>query len=155
MPNAVPTNLFSVTYTDYSKEKSTTTVNTKQFADNAAYETAKANLLNSFEVVTNGLRSQTSDSLVDRESNGFPSNDLAAREKKWKVTYEDTTTFKVYTFTIPTMDDSAVTFAPNTDFVDLSVAPADQWVTDMEAFIASPTGGNINILTIERVGRNN
>lgn len=155
MPNQVPTNMFSATYTDYSKEQSTTSVNTKQLADATAYEAAKTNLLNSFGVITNGLLAQTIDSRNTRLSNGFPSDDLAAREKKWLVTYEDTVNFKKFTFTIPTMDDSVVTFIPQTDFADLTIAPMDQVVTDIEAFVASPYGNNINVLTIERVGRNN
>lgn len=155
MANDVATNMFSATYTDYSKEQSTTTINTRALADNTAYEAAKTNLLNSFGVITNGLLAQTIDSKNDRLSNGFPTDDLAAREKKWLVTYEDTVNFKKFVFTVPTMDDTTVTFIPQTDFADLTIAPMDTVVSDIEAFVASPYGNPVNVLTIERVGRNN
>ena len=158
MPNDVDVNSLTLTFVDYSKEKSTTRVNTLQFVDGVTYSTARNLLIAGIEDLTLGTVAQRTESLVTRESNSFPTDPAAQREEKWLVRYEDDVTKEIYTFTIPCADKTAVNFVTNTDFVEITApnATPDTVVTVglIEAFVASPAGNEINVLDIKYVGRN-
>jgi hypothetical protein len=101
-------------------------------------------------------------------SNSVPVDPNAQRERKWLVTYEDTTQLfddpvnaipnagyrKVFNIEIPTADASLLPTDIETDFVSLAQAAIAPWVTAFEAIARSPYGGDVNVLTIEMVGRN-
>lgn len=155
MPNDVPTDFISLTYKDYSREKSTVEVNTRVFADFSTYGAARNAYVAATDAITDGLRQQNKESLTSRVSNQPSEIADSAREKKVLVRYEDTVTFQIYTVTVPTFDDDACTFITNTDFLDLTQEPIAAYVAAFESFVASPDGNNVNVISMERVGRAN
>lgn len=100
-------------------------------------------------------------------SNARPASALARRETKWLVRYEDVTAFfddpvnsipnegfgKVFTITIPTAD-VADRVIPGTDLADLTDTEIAAFVTAFEATARTPYGGEVNVLSIQAVGRN-
>lgn len=155
MPNDVPANRFSWTVQDYSRELSTMEFGVQAQADYATWLTAKNAFITATIAITDGNPNSQIASFQTRQSNEPSSDVQSAREKKALVRYEDNTNLKRFVVSIPTFDDSAVTFAPNSDFVDLSVAPMPAWVTAFEALAESPYGNSITVVSVERVGRNN
>lgn len=105
---------------------------------------------------------------VQRISQTLPSDPTAQREFKWVVTYEDNTEFldaptntvpnpgykKPFDVEIPTADVAGTTMTPNTDLVDLTVAPIPAFIIAFEALVKSPYGGAANVLQIRLAGRN-
>lgn len=94
-----------------------------------------------------------------------PADANAQREKKWLVTYEDTTQYfdpptnaivnngfgKTFTAEVPCADLSKL--QPNSDLADLTDADMVAFIAAFEAFALSPYGGSVNILQIRYVGR--
>lgn len=154
MPNDVNTNIFSITYRDYSREVSTVRVSTREQADNAAYVSARNGLISALDAITLG-QEQGHQSVEVTSTSALPSSDSnAAREDKWLVRYSDDVTGKVWRVSIPCRDDTAVTYQQNSDFVDLTAGAAATFVTQFEAFVASPDGNDVTVQSMERVGRN-
>lgn len=155
MPNEVNANYYSYTVKDFSKEKSVMEFNIDQFTDNATYLAAQSAFETALNSIIDGNPQQRSVALTNRFSNAPAASASSAREKKGLIRYEDTTTFKQYVVSIPTLDDTAVTFIENTDFIDLGVGDAPAFVNAFETFALSPAGNPVNVISIERVGRNN
>ena len=154
MANDVNVELLSVSWIDYSKEKSSSTVGLLQLADNTAYTTARAAYLTALDAVTLGTRTQYLESAVTRGSNLFPSNINAQREEKLKIRYQDNATLGVYQVTYPCLDKSAVEFVPNTDYINLTDGGAGAALkTAFEGIVASPLGNSVTILDAMYVGR--
>ncbi len=151
MPNDVGVTRFRATFLDRSLEKSTTGFNVQQQADFAAYNTARGDWTTAVAAITAGTITDLEDSRPQRVSNTIPS--IGFRESKFLIQYYDNTTLKRYTTTIPTAV-AAVTFIPNTDFVDLTDPDVAAFVGAHEAFAASPEGNAITVLNIQFVGRN-
>lgn len=155
MPNDVPANRWSWTVQDYSRELSTMEFSVQAQADYAGWLAVKNAFITASVAITNGNPNSQIASFQTRQSNEASTNVASAREKKALVRYEDNVNLKRFVVSIPTFDDTAVTFAPNSDFVDLSVAPMPAWVTAFEAMAASPYGNGVTVVSVERVGRNN
>lgn len=155
MPNDIDTNIYSLTFADYSREKSTTTVNTLSLADETAYNTAKTAFTNALDAVTNGTLQKDVSSLITPISALYPTQQGAAREVKIYVRMQDDVTGKVYGFSIPTFDVSTVTMQQNSDFIDMTIAPATTLKSAIEDFVSSPVGNAVTVVSMEYVGRNN
>jgi hypothetical protein len=146
-------NQISLTYRDFSREASTMSVGVQSLADNTAFASALSDLETAIGNVTNGQLADRYQSLPEKVSNaagGAGSN----REYKLLLRFEDNTTKKLYTATIPTFDISTVTMITDTDFVDMTVSPADTLKTNFEAIAASPTGNAVTVIQMVAVGRN-
>jgi hypothetical protein len=153
MPNDVDVNSIALTYRDFSREASTMSVGVQSLADNAAFGTALSDLETAIGAVTNGTLADRNQSLPERVSNAAGGTG-SSREYKLLIRYEDDTTKKIYTATIPTFDISTVTMITDTDFVDMSTGPAATLKTNFEAIAASPAGNTVTVLQMVSVGRN-
>lgn len=155
MPNAVNARNVSLTYLDYSREKSTTTVRTAEFGDNASFSAAFADFENALAAVTSGVLNKRS-IFLDQNVTSVPPTDVTAqREYKWLVSYEDTVDGRVYVFSIPCADATQVTFVENTDYVDLTAGGGATLKSAIEAFVRTPNTDNaIAVTSIKLVGRN-
>lgn len=155
MPNDVNARQLSIGYTDYSRERSTTQIRCAEFLDNAAFETARDSLLSAMDSVTDGVRNGYTESAVTLLSQAPAVNPDSARERKWLVSFQDSVTFKRYSFTIPTADPAGVTMIANTDFMDISVGDGAALKNAIEAFVRGPNTDNaVIVLEIKLVGRN-
>lgn len=152
MPNDVNVDQVSVTLIDASNEKSTTRLNVRSLTDGATFATAFGNLQTEIDAITGGSLYEVNEFLTTRFTNVVPSD--GDREQKWLVRYQDNSTLRVYSNEIPNADWSTVTRITGTDYVDLSVAPASDFVTAFEALVASPAGNQVTVLDIRFVGRN-
>lgn len=140
----------SRTYTDYSNEKSVVGIN----IDPATTDLDLGTLTTAMDALVLGLAARNDDTEYFRFSNAVPTNPLAKRERKLLIRYEDTTSFRVFTFAIPSYDDSALTPISGTDFYDITAGALATFVTAFEAVAVSPDGGACNVLSAEGVGRN-
>lgn len=154
MPNNVDTNRYSLTIKDYSNEDSTTTVNTKSLTDNVAYEAARDAFNTAVDNITSGRLAAYTESNIVRLSNQPAIDSSSARELKVLVSYEDTVTFKKFSVTVPTFRPSLVTMMAGTDLVDITAGSAAAFVTAFEAFVNSPDGNAVSVISMRLVGRN-
>lgn len=160
----------SFTLIDHNREKSTV-----QFYTGNVTATSLPGLLTQFgalrtaiEGITLGVVAQESLKVFDTKlANVPPTDENAQRERKWLVTYEDTTAFfddpvnaipnegyrKVFTFEIPTAE-LVGRLLPNSDEADLADANIASFVSAFEAVARSPYGGAVNVLSLRAVGRN-
>ncbi len=143
----------SLSYRDFSREVSSTSFGVRSLADNATYAAALSALETAIDAVINGELADRNEQLPEKLSNAAGGAG-SSREYKLLIRYEDNTSKKLYTFSIPTFDISTVTMIIDTDFVDMTQAPADQLKTDIEALVASPEGNQITVLQMVSVGRN-
>jgi len=85
-------------------------------------------------------------------------SNLAQRENKLLVTYEDTTTHETYTLSIGTIDLTKLLFVPGgKDAVSLtSSAEIIAWIAAFEAIASPPEdpAHNVKVLKLRFVGRN-
>ncbi len=125
----------------------------RSLADNATFSSALTALESAIGAVTNGELSDRNQQLPERVSNAAGGTG-SSREYKLLIRYEDNTSKKLYTFSIPTFDISTVTMITDTDFVNMALSPADQLKTDIEALVASPEGNPVTVLQMVSVGRN-
>lgn len=100
-------------------------------------------------------------------SNTPPVSDLAARESKWLVRYQDILPFfddpvnaipnegfgKVFVFSIATAERTGHLLT-NTDMADLTDTDIAAFVAAFEDMARSPYGGTVEVLGIQAVGRN-
>ncbi len=154
MPNDVNVRTLSLTYVDWTREKSTTSINAAEFTDNAAYVAARDALIGAITPVVFGVQTAQSEALETRLSNDLPGSQLAQREEKLLIGYSDNVNLKQFVVSVPTLNKSALTFAPNSDFVDMAVAPADALKTAFEGFAVSPYGNAVTVQYMKYVGRN-
>jgi len=152
-----PKHTASLTYIDASNEDTTTEVNVgpitaltivaflAQFGDfrNATNANTLGNL---------GADRWTGD--ATKYNATIPTDENAQRERKFLVNYQDTTTFAPYRVEIGTADLEGRMIA-GTDFVDLTNTEIATWITAFETLCKSPEGNNVNVLSIQAVGRNN
>lgn len=153
MPNAVPAGNLTLTYTDFSKERSSTQIRVKQLADNAAYNTAVGSLETAIDAIINGTQYSRESCEVTRLSNAAGGNG-SSREYKLLIRYEDNVTKQLYSVTIPTFDISTVTVITDTDRIDMTAAPAPALKTAFEAIVQSPSGNAVTVIAMISVGRN-
>jgi len=141
--------LYTITFNDYSNEKTSTTISIDPAAiagDITAWE-------NAVDAVASGTYASDQDSTITRYSNAPAPTSAAQREEKLLVSYEDNVTFARYTFTIGTFLKSAVTFKPNTDEVDISAGGGLTLKNAFEAVAVSPAGNSCSVLGMRYVGR--
>lgn len=152
MPNDIPSDSYSVTLTDQSVEKSSTQFACQAFATNATYAAARNAFESALATATLGTVVSRTEALVTRLAAGTTGS--GQRELKWLVRLIDDSTFKPYSFTLPTADTTAYTFQSNSDLIDLSAAPAPALVTAIEDFYMTPDGNTATVSSIQLVGRN-
>lgn len=152
-----PNHVGSLTYLDYSEEKSSmqfnipavTAVNIAAFlADFGDFRTA-TNALSRGALIGD---SWTGD--VTKYSAAPPADEDAQREVKWLVRFEDTVNLSRGTLTIPVADPNGQ-LLPNSDEADLTTAEWVAWIAAAETLLRSQDGNVINILGAQLVGRNN
>jgi len=120
------------------------------------------NLQTATDGITLGIRRQqfwTGD--LTTVSNAYPTDPAAQRESKLLVQYQDDTTEKLYTLTVPTVDFSTLRFVPLAgDAVLFSGADASDeikaWVTAFETLARSPDDSThtVSVIGMRYVGRN-
>lgn len=154
MPNDVDTRSYTATFVDRDGEKSVTGVRNKTFADLAAYESARNDFETSLSAITNGTRYKRVEARNTLLASQSPPSSNSFREDKWLVRVEDNVTFKRSSFTIPTANASSITFVAGSDKVDLAIGAGATAKANIEAFVESPEGNAITVLSIEYVGRN-
>lgn len=148
------------TLLDYSNEKSHFT-----FGFGPITALTIADFLSEFGDLRTALGNITLGTLVEdtwkgdvtKYSVSLPSDNNAQRERKFLVTYEDTTTYSVFRFEVPTAKFTTTAgsvFKPNSDDVDLTNTQIAAFVTAFEAIGESPDGNGVNVLHIRGVGRN-
>jgi len=147
---------YNVSIRDYGKEISTagfrgTTLNAGNFVAQLALQ---ATLLGTLADITLGEQAKTTVVAVETIlSAAAPTSDLAQRETKWLVRYEDNTTHLVYNVEIPTAD-LAGHLLGNTDNADLANADIAAFIAAFEAYQVGPTGNAVTVVDILHVGRN-
>jgi len=156
----------SLTYNDYSNEKSSFTLEIPLVtaANFAATATLVNNLVAAAVNIIGGTLNRRTLSIPTPASGLVPADELAQREDKWLVGYTDITAELAAGITNPYYGDRFwYTFAtadllnhlsPNSDFADLDNAEVAAFVTAFEALAKSPTGGAVEVNYIEFVGRN-
>lgn len=156
----------SITYLDYSNERSTVSLEIPLVT--AANFAATATLINTLVAaaanIIGGVINKRILTIPTPASGLVPADELAQREDKWLIGYTDTTATlavgvtnpyygKRFTVGIATADLLAH-LSPNTDFADLAQADIAAFVTAFEALAKSPTGGAVEVNYIKFVGRN-
>lgn len=154
MPNDVAADFYTATFVDRDGEKSTTSVNIGQSADNPAYVIARNAFEDAIDGVTNGTRFRREASLPELVASQAPPTNNSFREDKWLLRLEDTVTFKRYSFSVPTADASLVTLIPGEDKADLTVGAGLALKQAVEDFVVSPAGNGVTLVEAEYVGRN-
>lgn len=140
----------SASYADRSNEISVASF----YVDGATADTASAAVTAAMDNISVGIRRRTD--IVDPYafSNATPTSNLANRESKMLVSYEDTTTFKRYILTVPMPDLANMAILAGTDLFDMSDAPLSAFITAFEANAKSQDGNPVNVLSCKVVGRN-
>lgn len=154
MPNDVAVDQYTATFVDRDAEKSTTSVHIAQFADNSAYVAARGTFESAIDTITNGTRFRREASLPELVASQSAPQNASFREDKWLCRIEDDTTFKRYTFTVPTADPSTVTLIAGEDKIDLTVGAGLALKNAVEEFVLSPSGNAVTLVEVAYVGRN-
>lgn len=160
-------NTATFTIEDFSKEKSTFSINVGPIT--AANFTALRDAIDDLKLVMDNLMlgeiRRTNITEVFAESTAAVTDVNAQRERKWLVTYRDNTQYldvgntinntgfgQLYNVEVPTAKLSLLDF--ESDELDLSIAAVAAWITAFEAVAQSPTGGDeIEVVSIRHVGR--
>lgn len=163
--------MLTVGFKDYSKEQSSTGIGVGAVTAVSlpGLLTNIAAYIAAIDAITLGTLSYDSlRAYFTRRSSAIPADPNAQRERKWLVTYSDTTQFfdpgpnlipnagfgKVFNVEIPTANfDLADVFPVNSDEADLTQTQIAAFVTAVEAMARSPYGGSIEVLAITGVGR--
>lgn len=154
MPNDVDVSAYTVTFLDYSGEKSTTQVNVRSLADNPAFNVASQEFEDQLVAHTLGTKNKASAFVNYAYSSSNPGNVNAQREDKLLVRYQDNVTGKNYSFTVPTFDRTSLSISPGTDEIDITEGTATDLVSAIEAFVASPAGNAVTVTGMRNVSRN-
>jgi hypothetical protein len=151
-----PAHYGSLTYLDFSEEKSA-------FSFNFDAVTALniAAFLADFGDLRNATNAIVLGSLVGDQWTGdrtkysaAPPVDVdAQRERKFLVIFEDTVNLTLGRAEIPTADFAGRLIA-GTDLVDLTDADIVTWIAAYEVLCRSDDGNTVNVIRIEAVGRN-
>jgi len=80
----------------------------------------------------------------------------AQRERKWLVTYQATTSHKLFRLELPCANLDPDFLLPNSDIADLDSTEMAAFVSAFEAFVRSPDNGTeaVQVISIRHVGRN-
>ncbi len=89
---------------------------------------------------------------VETSAGGLPTSDFAQRENRFRVFYQDTVTLKKYHLDLPCADLSVM--PSGSDLLDISAAPATDFITPFEAHAVSELGNAVTVLAIQYVGKN-
>lgn len=158
--------LLSVTYLDYSGERSTVNLNIPLVT--AANFAATATLINTLLLaapnIIGGVINRRILTIPSTPSGLVPADEEAQREDKWLVGYTDTTANlaagvsnpyfgKRFTVEIATAELTGH-LQLNSDFADLAEADVVAFVNAFEAMVRSPAGGVAEVNYIKFVGRN-
>lgn len=149
------TSLASITYIDYSSEKSTVKVNSALLTSGniVAQEAAFATLISAIGAITLGNPTHEKLTALDTSlANAAPSNPLAQRENKWLVRSLDNVTGKILRNEIPCSDLSNL--VSGTDFVtNFTAGVMLAFKTAWEAFVLSEDGNAVTVQSLEFVGK--
>lgn len=161
----------SFTLMDYSREKASVGFNTAAItaASIAGALTQFGALRTAIEGITAGVVAAEA-LYVNRSklSNVPPVSPEAQREKKWLVTYEDSTEFfdapvnaipnagykGVFNIEIPTADLTNVPMIANTDDANMGSPAMSAFITAFQNLARSPYGGEVTVTRVQFVGRN-
>lgn len=148
----------SLTFIDFSGEKSTTRVYIGEItavslpgflSDFGDFRTATEALTN----MTLVGDSWTGD--ITKYNNAPPTDQDAQRERKVAVTYQGNTTFSKYRMEVPGVNFGiADLLLPGTDKVDLDNPTFAAWVTAFETLARTPEGEAVTVIGATAVGRN-
>jgi len=153
-----PSHYGSFSYLDHSVERSSMSFHFGEIT--AASIPGFLTEFGAFRDATNAITIGTlvSDTWVGdhtKYSNVPPTDPNAQRERKWMVTYEDSTSLALYRIEIPCANhDLTGVFAGQSDEVDLTQTEIAAWITAFEQLCRSPEGNNVNVVSIRTVGRN-
>lgn len=157
----------TITYLDYSNERSTVGVNIPLVT--AANFAATATLINTLVLaaadIIGGVISGRTLTIPATLSGTVPGDEEAQREEKWLIGYTDVSATlaagvnnpyygKKFTVDLPTAELSTH-LTPRSDFADLAETDIAAFVTAFEAIARSPAGGAVTVNYIKFVGRNN
>lgn len=147
----------SIQITDYSNEKSSFGVTsvTANAGNLAAQQALAATLVSTTEDLTIGEVTKQVMNLVILDAPAIPTSPYAQRELKWLVSYQATTSGKVFQIEIaaPDITDNVV---PNSDVADLASDDWVAWIAAFEAYAKSPDNGTeaVAVISAQLVGRN-
>jgi hypothetical protein len=152
------TSEFTVTYLDYSREKSAakfvgpSPVQSGFDTWRSQMDAIEAALGN---IVGGEIHKTVQANEVDIASNDAPTDAEAQREKKWLVTYRGNTSEKLFRMEIPTAMPTGH-LLPASDEADLTETDMAAFVAAFEAFVRSPDNGTeaVTVVSIRFVGRN-
>ena len=137
---------------DYSGENSSATMYVQDSVTAASDLTA---LGLAIETISRGRTQRVTLSEIVPGTAGPATDEDANRELKLLVAYQDQSTGKLYSFTIPCILASDFVRVEGTDFVDITQPPMAALVTAFEANGASEFGNAVNVQYAKIVGRNN
>lgn len=160
----------TVTYTDYSDEKSAETLNYPDITP-ANLATAESDLaaLTTLQIpLVLGVIVKRQFPVVIRSTGVPPTDENAQRENKWLVGYVDSTQFydapdntipnpgygKNFTFTIPTAKLEG-NLQAQSDFADLTLSVWILWKNSFQSNFKSPYGGVPIVKYVKFVGKDN
>jgi len=156
----MPKSAFSRTYIDFSKEKATVEMRVRDMtaATIAALLTELATLGSALDALSIGNLTR---SIAAQDSTPFietpPTDENAQRERKWRVSYQDTVNLKVGKVEIPAAKVNNGTdslLLPNSDIADLSVTEWTDFIDAFETTARSVDGNAVTVMTAQLVGRN-
>jgi hypothetical protein len=148
-------NTFQIT--DYSNEKSTFGV--LSVTGNAGNLTAQEGLAAALHDAVDGLSigviSKQTYGIMLVDAPGIATNPYAQREMKWLVTYQGSTSGKLFSIEIaaPDVTDNVLV---NSDVADLGSTDWLAFVSAFEAYVKSPDNGTeaVSVVSARLVGRN-
>lgn len=146
---------------DFSRERSSITLHVAE-ADMALPDavsgtsgTPAGDILGTLTAMSAGVFVSRKAVAINKIAITPPTDADAQREKKFLVSYSDNVTLRLYNFEVPcARTDTDAWFKPNTDELNLLIAPMTAWKTTFQANILSPDGNAITIQNITLVGRN-
>jgi len=155
---AAPVSFFSQSLNDFSDEKSNwgVAIATQTAANVVAQQALLATLITKTAAIS--LMSSIKEETVflrTLHAGAQPTNPLAQRENKWLVRYSGDATFKRFSVEIPGADLSLLSTAPQSDFMDSSLAAYTEFMEAFEAVVKSPDDPteSVTVINIQFVGR--
>lgn len=105
--------------------------------------------LNAVSIGSFGRQSITTEELVAAGTNVRPASELAQKENRFRVQYQDNTTLKLYGFTVPAAD--LTLLPPGSEYLDLTAGVGLAIKTDFELYGRSELGNAITVISIKFV----
>ena len=150
---------YSITFRDHNGELSNVRVHTDEVSgaalDYDAMLVEFVALQDAIAAITLGTKQKAERIQGNLVTNADAADINAQRERKWLVQYHDATSLKNYTLELPCAD--LARLDPN-DKGNANIGDAglvDAFITALQAYGTSPTGGAIVVDEISHVGRNN